>query len=203
MFYELLTIERENILNRINEYIDNNEDKKAFNEELKKIFSINRVLGSLLIHYTINSLLMFEDEYSNAIKTDAKIVSEIINSFNIRTGEKIYSYQFNTINREDKKKMICTLSIERKDKQEELYAYRMKEIFSKFTELSGDVNEVFYQTIINIIDETYKYAEHYIENVQEGNIEFDENKFIGELIWTLVSTEANEVLRQFNEINKK
>lgn len=200
MFYELLTIERENILNRINEYIDSNEDKKAFNEEIKKIFSINRVLGSLLIHYTINSLLMFEDEYSNAIKTDAKIVSEIINSLNIRTGEKIYSYQFNTINREDKKKMICTLSIERKDKQEELYDYRMKEIFSKFTELSGDVNEVFYQTIINIIDETYKYAEHYIENVQEGNIEFDENKFIGELIWTLVSTEANEVLRQFSQL---
>ena len=203
MFYELLTIERENILNRINEYIDSKEDKKAFNEELKKIFSINRVLGSLLIHYTINSLLMFEDEYSNATKTNVNIVSEILNSINIRTGEKIYDYQFNTINREDKKKMICTLFIERKDKQEELYSYRMEEIFAKFTELSGDVNEVFYQTIVNFVDEAYKYAEHYIDNVQEGNIEFDEIKFSRELIWTFVSTEANEVARQFNEINKK
>lgn len=203
MYFELLTIERENILNRINEYIDSNEDKKTFNEELKKIFSINRVLGSLLIHYTINSLLMFEDEYSNATKTNVNIVSEILNSINIRTGEKIYNYQFNTINREDKKKMICTLFIERKDKQEELYFYRMEEIFAKFTELSGDVNEVFYQTIVNFVDEAYKYAEHYIDNVQEGNIEFDEVKFSRELIWTFVSTEANEVARQFNEINKK
>ena len=203
MYFELLTIERENILNRINEYIDSNEDKKAFNEELKKIFSINRVLGSLLIHYTINSLLMFEDEYSNATKTNVNIVSEILNSINIRTGEKIYNYQFNTINREDKKKMICTLFIERKDKQEELYSYRMEEIFAKFTELSGDVNEVFYQTIVNFVDEAYKYAEHYIDNVQEGNIEFDEVKFSRELILAFVSTEANEVARQFNEINKK
>lgn len=203
MYFELLTIERENILNRINEYIDSNEDKKAFNEELKKIFSINRVLGSLLIYYTINSLLMFEDEYSNATKTNVNIVSEILNSINIRTGEKIYNYQFNTINREDKKKMICTLFIERKDKQEELYSYRMEEIFAKFTELSGDVNEVFYQTIVNFIDEAYKYAEHYIDNVQEGNIEFDEVKFSRELILAFVSTEANEVARQFNEINKK
>lgn len=203
MYFELLTIERENILNRINEYIDSNEDKKAFNEELKKIFSINRVLGSLLIYYTINSLLMFEDEYSNATKTNVNIVSEILNSINIRTGEKIYNYQFNTINREDKKKMICTLFIERKDKQEELYSYRMEEIFAKFTELSGDVNEVFYQTIVNFVDEAYKYAEHYIDNVQEGNIEFDEVKFSRELILAFVSTEANEVARQFNEINKK
>lgn len=203
MFYELLTIERENILNRINEYIDSKEDKKAFNEEIKKIFSINRVLGSLLIHYTINSLLMFEDEFSNATKTNASIVSEILNSFNIRTGEKIYNYQFSTINREDKKKMICTLSLERKDKQEDLYSYRMKEIFDKFTELSGDINEVFYQTVINFIDEAYKYAEYYIENVQEGKIEFDEEKFAKEIIWTLISTESNEVFRQYNEINKK
>lgn len=203
MFYELLTIERENILNRINEYIDSNEDKKAFNEELKKIFSINRVLGSLLIHYTINSLLMFEDEFSNATETNTSIVSEILNSFNIRTGEKIYNYQFNTINREDKKKMICTLSLERKDKQTDFYSYRMEEIFSKFTELSGDINEVFYQTVINFVDEAYKYAEYYIENVQEEKIEFDEEKFVKEIIWTLISTESNEVFRQFNEINKK
>ena len=203
MFYELLTIERENILNRINEYIDSKEDKKVFNEEIKKIFSINRVLGSLLIHYTINSLLMFEDEFSNATETNTSIVSEILNSFNIRTGEKIYNYQFNTINREDKKKMICTLSLERKDKQTDFYSYRMEEIFSKFTELSGDINEVFYQTVINFVDEAYKYAEYYIENVQEEKIEFDEEKFVKEIIWTLISTESNEVFRQFNEINKK
>ena len=203
MFYELLTIERENILNRINEYIDSKEDKKVFNEEIKKIFSINRVLWSLLIHYTINSLLMFEDEFSNATETNTSIVSEILNSFNIRTGEKIYNYQFNTINREDKKKMICTLSLERKDKQTDFYSYRMEEIFSKFTELSGDINEVFYQTDINFVDEAYKYAEYYIENVQEEKIEFDEEKFVKEIIWTLISTESNEVFRQFNEINKK
>ena len=200
MFYELLTIERENILNRINEYIDSKEDKKVFNEEIKKIFSINRVLGSLLIHYTINSLLMFEDEFSNATETNTSIVSEILNSFNIRTGEKIYNYQFNTINREDKKKMICTLSLERKDKQTDFYSYRMEEIFSKFTELSGDINEVFYQTVINFVDEAYKYAEYYIENVQEGKIEFDEEKFVKEIIWTLISSEANEVVRQFSQL---
>lgn len=203
MYFELLTIDSENILKRINEYIDSKEDKKAFNEEMKKIFSINRVIASLLIHYTVNSLIMFEDEYSTVAKTNVKIISEIINSINIRTGEKIYDYQFNTINREDNKKMICTLFIERKDKQEELYSYRMEEIFAKFTELSGDINEVFYQTLINFVEEAYKYAEYYIENVQQGGIEFDENKFIGELIWTLISTESNEVLRQFNEINKK
>lgn len=202
MYFELLTINKQNILKKINEYLDSKNDKKTFNEEIKKIFSIKKTLDSILINYTINSLLIFEDEYSNVAKTETRIVSEIINSVNIRNGEKIYNYKFDVIDKPENK-IVCTLTIERKDGKVDLYSYRIEEIFQKFTELSGDINKSFYETIINFINSAYKYAEHYINNVQDGKIEFEEDKFIKELIWTFVSSDSNEVAKEFNEINKK
>lgn len=203
MTFELITIKREEILNRINEYIDSHKDKQSFNKELKKIFSINRVLGSILIEFTILHLMKYEDAYCKQMQTTTKIISEILNANNIRTGERIYEYRFHHSNKDDKTKMICTLYIERKDKQPDLYYYRTKEIFENFIEKTKDSDEFFYETVINKIDIAYKYAEYYINSIHENNIEFDEEKFIGELIYSLVREDSNEVFRQYNEINKK
>lgn len=201
MKIDLMTIDKEQILKRINEYINSKEDKKTFNEELKKIFKINLLLEEIFINYVIDGLLYFEDSYSESVGTNKKIISELINSINIKNGEKIYNYEFITFYNDNL--LTASININRKNNKVELYEYRFKEIFGKFSELSKESDEYFYETVINKIEKAYEYAEFYINNVQEGGIEFDENKFISELIYSLVQSDCNEIYGEYLEAYKK
>lgn len=201
MKIDLMTIDKEQILKRINEYIDSKEDKKTFNEELKKIFKINLLLEEIFINYVIDGLIYFEDSYSESVGTNKKIISELINSINIKNGEKIYDYEFITFYNDNL--LTASININRKNNKVELYEYRFKEIFGKFSELSKESDEYFYETVINKIEKAYEYAEFYINNVQEGGIEFDENKFISELIYSLVQSDCNEIYGEYLETYKK
>lgn len=202
MKIELMTVDKEQILKKILEYIDSKEDKKTFNEELKKIFKINSLFEELFIGYVIDGLIYFEDSYSESVGTNKKIISELINSIDIKNGERIYEYQFITFCK-DNNTITVNININRKNKEVDLYAYRFKEIFGKFSDFSKDSDEYFYESIINKIEKAYEYAEFYINNVQEGGIDFEEDKFISELIYSLVQTDCNKIYKEYYETYTK
>lgn len=190
---QLFKIKKLELSKKINDYIDSQDDKKEFNKVLKQIFSINETIELLSIKFAISALLKYENEYSRLTKTNGKIISNIIYAIDAKTGKEIYDYSFVTFDSDNGKEMSLQIDIKRKDKEQNHYSYMIYEIFEKFSENIENVDEMLYLYITELIDLCYKYAEDYIEYITTNDKQFNEERFLKEIVYIIADTGANEI----------
>lgn len=197
MIFKILQINKEELLKDIYEYIDIHSNKKELNKEIKKIFNLESTMNTLSIRYAVMALKGFEDSG----QITEKLISSIIGSINLRNGENIYKYEFSTKSYE--KNIEVFIEVKRKDNTKDYYSFYLEEAFKEFNSAKVNVQELIIENIKIYIDLMYKYADKYLELVQNKEIEFNDDRFIKELIYIIADNDSNIIYEELNGYNKK
>lgn len=197
MIFKILQINKEELLKDIYEYIDIHSNKKELNKEIKKIFNLESTMNTLSIRYAVMALKGFEDSG----QITEKLISSIIGSINLRNGENIYKYEFSTKSYE--KNIEVFIEVKRKDNTKDYYSFYLEEAFKEFNSAKVNVQELIIENIKIYIDLMYKYADKYLELVQNKEIEFNDDRFIKELIYIIADNDSNIIYEELNGYSKK
>lgn len=197
MIFKILQINKEELLKDIYEYIDIHSNKKELNKEIKKIFNLESTINTLSIRYAVMALKGFEDSG----QITEKLISSIIGSINLRNGENIYKYECFTKTHEQNIKVF--MEIKRKDNITDYYSFYLEEAFNEFNSAKVNVQELIVENIKIYIDLMYKYADKYLELVQNKEVEFNDERFIKELIYIIGDNDSNIIYEELNGYNKK